>query len=309
MAVPGFIGWLLHLVYFATVGRFDAFWESIVTYNRSYAGGLISNITSPLRGEAELLPDVLAPLALAALAAFVLAAFRTRYREAALLAAFVVASWMEVAMPGRFFTHYYQLWMPSLIVGAAWFIGLLASTRKERVRYASHVVGAVLMIVLVVPQLHWYALALSHDWDALFKAQRVAPKRAAANIAAEATSRELDRLLLPGETFYEWGSEPSLYFWSRRRPPVGVLSENHLLVGPLAEVLSARVLSRLEREPPEIFVVAQWAEELPGAAHHPVLEMVRSRYRPLPAEMGRGAFELYALRGGALDERLSAESK
>lgn len=276
MTVPGFVGWLLHFVYFAAVGRFGDFWESVVTYNRSYAGDLVSNITAPLRGEAELMPDILAPLALLTLAALVLTSFRACYREAALLAAFIVASWTEIALSGRFYTHYYQLWMPCLIVGAAWLIGMLASTWRGRLRYAPHAVGAVVVVLLVVPQLHWYGLALSRDWRGLFHAQRVAPERAAANIAAEATARELDALLQPGETFYEWGSEPSLYFWSRRRPPVGILTENHLLAGPLAQKLSARALSRLESDPPEVIVVARWAEALPGAAHHPVLELARA---------------------------------
>lgn len=309
MALPGLAGWSLHFIYFAASGRLRAFWEAVVIYNRDYAGDPLSNLLAPLRGEAELLPDLLAPLALLTLASLALLAMGARHREAALLAAFVVVSWIEIALPGRFFTHYYQLWMPPLIVGAAWFIDMLAASEKIRMRHAAHIAGAVVLVLLTLPQLHWYELALSHNWEELFHAQKVAPKRAAANIAAEATARELDALLEPNETFYEWGSEPSLYFWSRRRPPAGVLSENHLLAGPLAEDLSARVLAKLEREPPEIFVVARWAEELPGAAHHPILELVRSRYRPLPAGMGRGAFSLYALRGGALDERPRANSR
>ena len=58
-------------------------------------------------------------------------------------------------------------------------------------------------------------------------------------------ARNLDNVLKPGETFYEWGNETQLYYLTRRDPPSGVLTCDPLVQGPLAEGLSLRVAADL----------------------------------------------------------------
>jgi hypothetical protein len=99
MGLVGLAGWVALLSYFAVAGRFEIFWETMVTYNRYYSGNLLLNIIAPLKGKAEILIDVLKPLAVLAAAGPILA-FITNRRRGALLIAFILSTWITVACPG-----------------------------------------------------------------------------------------------------------------------------------------------------------------------------------------------------------------
>jgi hypothetical protein len=111
--------------------------------------------------------------------------------------------------------------------------------------------------------------------------------------------QELGQLLMPGETFYEWGFETGLYFYSQRRPPTGVLCSIPLVAGPLVSTLTARVLEDLERNQPELFLI-MGKEDLNARPLHPVLEWCKNRYRVFET---RPPFVLYVRQGGRLDVR------
>ena len=41
-------------------------------------------------------------------------------RTGALFSAYILSTFIMVAVPGKFFPHYYQYWLPVLSIGAAW---------------------------------------------------------------------------------------------------------------------------------------------------------------------------------------------
>ena len=109
--------------------------------------------------------------------------------------------------------------------------------------------------------------------------------------------RELGQLLKPGETFYEWGFETGLYFYSQRRPPTGVICSSPLIAGPLVAPLTARVLEDLERNQPELFLTTGQGD-LTAQPLHPVLEWFKNRYRVFET---RPPFFLYVRQGSRLE--------
>ena len=316
VAVVAAIGvgvWGLVTGYFAVTGRFEIFREILTGTSLDYAVGdyllvverpgaisvLWRNFFAPLRHEAEFVLDMLTPLALLGGLGGVLGLFRDHRRWVFLLA-FAVATWFAIAAPGHFYGHYYQLWLPPFIIGAGWTIGILKSAAIERrLNWLPQVVGAAVLALLIWQQLPFYWMNAAGDWR---------PIESPETMAAEPLARELDGLLAPGETFYEWGGNPSLYFYNQRRAPSGILMVWWFLEGRLSAQLSAQVVADLERTQPELLVVEKkmWPE---NPADQRVSAWLAERYGPLSEDNERGPFALYLRRGGSLEARLRATLK
>ncbi len=213
--------------------------------------------------------------------------------------AFLIAAELEVASTGRFFAHYDQLLLPPLILGAAG--GVTALGERIGNKGWKCLPGAALLALLIFHEAPFYRLTPG-EW-----ANR---KYADGPVFAQALQlgRELDGMLAPGETFYEWGNETELYFAARRSPPSGVFYSYPLLDNPLAQELSQRAVGDLEKARPEVIVLNTAYYLSPGlASRHPVLQWVLGHYQPFPQNPYRKPFLLLSLKGGNLEKRLSAK--
>lgn len=298
----GLFGW------FAFQGRWDDFKQAVLTYNYYYSGFHETSFGDLLRniGGSALPFSTLAWLfllfALGCLGAW--GAGRKKEGRGPWLywAVFAVAAELEVISPGRFFAHYNQLLMPPLILGGAagavWLGGLL----KKRAGSWSWLPGAALTAFLVFHEAPFYRLS-PEEWT------RQEYIYGSVFIQSYQLGREINGLLEPGETFYEWGNESGLYFASRRSPPSGVFYSYPLLGNPLAPELCRRVVKDLEREKPELAVLnlSYYVSE-DSMRRHPVLQWIRSHYRPLPGGNLREPFLLLLLKGGHLEKRIHSPS-
>jgi 4-amino-4-deoxy-L-arabinose transferase-like glycosyltransferase len=293
--------WTYVFVYFYSQGRGPFFLGAVFLYNTEYAGHQGMNV---LRG---LTPILLAPktlwfawpLAALTLTAFVGAA-RKFPRETAMLAALIVATIIEISLPGKFFPHYYQYWLPVLCVGAAW--GAEALRRACPARFgaaAPHVAAAFALVCLLIHEAPFYRLSAT-EWSRLKYGDQF--------VNSARFAREIDRLLLPNETFYVWGSAPELYYYTRRSPPCGVLYSDPLNTGPEVLDLSVRTLIYVARVNPELFIVRLEDDQVFGHLRdHPVSRWFMERYHPLPDRPFRYGFAIFVRTGGALDRRLGGD--
>jgi len=275
--------WGVVAAYFAATGRFQAFNDAVFTYNGFYGGSVIRNLGRSF-GLRRLFPHAFLPvqLVLGALTAAGVA-YRMRHtpRYGVFMIAAMVATYVQVALPGRFFPHYYQLWLPVLSIGAG--IGMVSLMARPRWQF---VAACLALCALCVYE--WSAFALSPDeWS-----QR---KYGTVFVESRNLGRELDAALKAGETFYEWGSESGLYFYSGRRPQTGVFFNYPLIGGPLVDKLTPRVLADLDRRQPELFIIHQ-AYAFSG----PISKWFSTRYQLFPDRPVRGEFVIYARRGGRL---------
>ncbi len=293
----GLLGWMAMFGYFAMTNRFEIFWETMITYNRYYSGNLLLNIIAPLKGRAELLIDVLKPLAVLAVIGLVLALWVNR-RTGALLIAFMISAWITVGMPGQFYRHYYQLWLPPLILGTGVFIGLLPRFLKPGFEWLPHAVGAVLLVFLGLQQLPAYRTAFTSDFYSLSDPQ---------HITVESTAQQINALLLPNETFFVWGSGAITYFWSQRRPPTAVFDTRHMLAGPLADQLSTRVAEKLSSERPELFLVTGYGGYDPPLPKW-LADWLTEYYYPLATDDTKAPFKFYVRRDGNLARRIKSNN-
>jgi hypothetical protein len=296
IAAVGILTWSAVIGYFALTGRGELFWKTMFVYPRFYAGSVVTNLVRSFELK-NLLPAsmrFIAPLALAALLAFIPGSRSGTRRAKLILLAAAIGTYFAIAWPGQFWTHYYQLWLPILAIAAGWGIERFSRVRVVR-PWLRVALGAMIALALIGPQISCFTL----DADGWIR-RKYEPSFFA---RARDDARDIDRLLVPSETFFAWSDEAWVYYMTRRRPPAAALWKHHTLEGPLAEWLSRRTVEQLEANPPELFI--DW-EDLPSPPDHPITRFMRSRYVELHDGKTRWPFKFYMLRGGAMERRSRA---
>ena len=282
--------------YFAATGRWTFLWSTLVVHNLHYAGPLLPNLREGLRPGRlfpPLLRDVL-PLLAAILPVLALAAVTRWSRRVALLVAWMVTVPIAIAAPGRFYPHYYQLWLPPLCIAAGWSLAALA----QRTRLPTAVTaagGAAVALALAFQVGPAYALSAA-DWSDT--------KYGDVFLRSRDIAHEVDGMIGPRETFFQWGNEPEIYLYARRAPPTGVLWAQHMQTGPLRNQLRSRALEQLSLADPQLVV---WCRDEP-APTGALGEWFKERYEPHPTRVRQQkGFSFWVRRGGTLQRRLLAE--
>jgi hypothetical protein len=285
--------WVLTWLYFFVQGRAGAFMGAVFTYNSYYSGNLWQNLTHSFipRGASPDLLAVLIPSASLLVVAGVLGLIFGPRRQWIYLLAWALGTHLAVLLPGRFFPHYYQLWLPLLAVATGWGAALLARVLPPRLSALGYVVGLAVCAMMAMVEAPFYTIPAS-AWSV--------KKYGTIFNSSEQLASNLDQMLLPKETFYEWGSESGMYFTSKRQPPSGVLFAEHMLGGPFARILSQRLIRDLEQNKPEV-IIANRRTLAYTPASHPVIAWFAENYRPFSATKD---FLLFARRGGRLEEEM-----
>jgi hypothetical protein len=194
---------------------------------------------------------------------------------------------MTVQLPGWFFPHYYQLWLPPLVIGAAWGVELLMRVLPQRFAWCSYALAGACCAAVVMMEIPYY-LAPAKWWSV----QKYGP----IFIETEELAARINNLLPPGATFYEWGNETGFYFATRREPPSGLIFAYPLQGGPLTRKLSAQLLHDLNRNKPELMIAAH--ETMALTPRHPVSTWLKQNYRPF---WRTKSFAVMVRKGGAID--------
>lgn len=278
----GMAGWIAAFGYFAATDRLEVFYRTIVSYNSYYSGNLLTNIFAPLQGRSELFLDFMNPLVGLSLVGLIVTFIHNR-RQSALLAAFAASTWIAIAIPGHFYVHYFQLWLPPLIIGASWAIGFFTISERFWFRYGSYAAGFLLFGVLIINQVGSYQSALAGNWSKFLNPPLV---------AGEDTARKINNLLASDETFFLWGNTPNLYLLTGRKPPTAIIFHQHLFESPMVSRLSERVKEDLERERPEMLVAEIGKASVP--------EWIGRDYELMPIPQGTDTYKFYMRRGGRL---------
>jgi hypothetical protein len=157
--------------------------------------------------------------------------------------------------------------MPALVLGASLACWQLKTAAWPR---AANALAAVIAIVLVAHEAPSFAKS-ADEWSVA--------KYGSVFVVTRDLALRLDELLRPGETFYEWGSEPGLYAVTGQRPISGVLNMRFALRygGTLQSQLTQRILSDLQRSPPDLIILAEVALDR-TSKDHPVLRWIVANY-------------------------------
>jgi len=210
------------------------------------------------------------PLAILSLAGTILGLIFGPRRPWIFLLTFAFATHIAVLLPGRFFPHYYQLWLPPLAIGGGWSVSFLRRILPAAFSRLAYIVAGATCGILLMVEAPYYGLS-AEFWSV--------KKYGKIFLETERVARQIDHLLPPGATFYEWGNESGFYFSSLRTPSSDIFLAEPMVEGPLAVELSQRLIHDLERTKPELIVVdGLTLAQTPRG--HPVVNWFEENYRP-----------------------------
>jgi hypothetical protein len=239
--LPVLVVWGLTFSWFGLTDRLGILTDTLFTYGRYYAGPLEYNFWRGLT-PSRLIPSYFrfsVPLFLFLLPAFVVG-LRQGKSQWVLLAGFTAATFASIALPGKFFPHYYQYWIPILSIGLGW--ATMAYPLKQ-----GPMLGAALVLYLAIIQVSDYRLSPNEISEKKYD-QRF-------YVSIKELSKEIPNWAEPDEKFFVWAIDPGFYFYSKRRPPVGLFWCYTFYEGPLAERFTDRALAAFRREPPKFVIV------------------------------------------------------
>lgn len=199
--------WGLTTAGYALTGRAGAFFDAVFVFNLGYAAG--ESLPARLGGlvrHADALGLCWPVVVLAACGALFVRWGPVR-RAGWLFVALLAGSAAAVALPGRYWGHYYYLLLPGLILMAGPLWAFLDSYLRSR--RAGWVVAAVVLGVVAWPQVQGYWLQPGEmPVDNAFRRRMV---------WAREQGLRIGRVTEPGQSIYVWGTDVGLYYYSRRR--------------------------------------------------------------------------------------------
>jgi hypothetical protein len=305
--------WGVVVAHFALAGRLDDLLEVLVRQNLIYANGMVANLGTGL------LPSVLfwGPLlravgpvvGLIAAAAIVAAVPRARIGRPPILGpqrriwcCWFVATWLVISLPGQFLEHYFQLWLPPICIGGGWAAATLVGRGPPVRRGCGRLAVLVVLAIVGWRELSNYRLT-ADQWSAqAFQSTEYFDNDFAAQMAL---AQRIRGLLRPGETFWNLGSDNTLYFGSGVSPPTGLLYLEPLVVGPHTDRYWTRLMADLNRARPDLIVVSMPTVRI-LARSAPVLPWMRANYAIAnTGDLGHPSYHLFVRRGTDLYRRLN----
>jgi 4-amino-4-deoxy-L-arabinose transferase-like glycosyltransferase len=293
------VGWLGLSAYFLWNHRLDDFLSDIFSYNYSYVSfhsmfvGNFSEKISQLDFGAHF-GEFLVPLLLVGCAG-AWSQRKSRTRVWGFWLAYLIGSEIQVFFSGRFYPHYYQLLLPPLVLGAAWGSIQIKNFYGYKITPPKWISGFLLLFVLVFHEIPFYGISAT-EWSQ--------KKYGDIFIQSEELAGTINRILKPGETFYEWGNETGLYFTTKSSPPSGLFYSFPFFTPPMGRALSEKVILDLEAHKPELFIFSR--RYMPdGWLGLPLISWLREHYRLMPGSNPNGNFLLFMRKGGELEKRAS----
>ena len=293
----GAVAWAGLVGYLAVVGRLPAAMD--VLFRQLFASSDVGrNLAAALRPE-HLWPPCMAWAGLIGIL-WVLAAVAGRRpaspgrprrddRPGLVWAGWAVGTGLTVALPGYFFAHYYQLWVPPMCVAGGVAVGRLLRGGRGLPALARGAAVTVVMAILAVRELRPYAWP-ADEWPA--------HKAWYENFGEQAyLARRLAAVLRRDESFWVFGSDNTLYFMTGRSPVTGLLYVEPLLDDPKG-VGWARLTADLDRARPALVLIRlvhlDWLNR-----SGPLRAWILAHYDPTPANLSCPSYGFWVRRGDA----------
>ena len=288
---PGAIVWALVFIYFALVGRFPDFWQSVFVFNSNYSGSIFTNvwtfIANPVLVFHEAYKDIWF-LVLSALAWIVFS--RKEYGEPRLARGFFILIFIgvlvELASPGRYFRHYYQLMIPVISILGALFFFDLRSRFSVKENSKGKAVFVVLIILTFINLTYYQASYLYKSPDEISMI-----KHGSGAIDIREMAKYVEAHTAPCEKIYVWGGEAGIYFYAKRRAASGIFfifpiyfdSEE----GRAAKL--KRIYTDITNDPPALFIRSKGYGTFDADS---LFAFVKERYRLVKSFIDVDIYEL-----------------
>ena len=120
-------------------------------------------------------------------------------------------------------------------------------------------------------------------------------------VRTDQVATAINQLLLPDETFFQFGSECQLYTTTGRRSP-SILCDFYAVVGPMAEMQTNLMFKDFEKSPPDLILVSKLA---PIGPQYPLIPWLKGRYT-LIRSLNFDPFVAFARKGSKFEQRLAS---
>ncbi len=296
----GVLLWGLVTAYMAYTGRFQVFYDTIVTHAQAYAGKPSGNVAAAVSSN-NLLQSVhrfkvVIPLVIFTSLGVVWGLIRTKSRIWVLISLYAVGAFISIVLPGKFYRHYFQIGLPSLVVAAGWTTMLFSRGCDRWKLFISHLCAAAVLCFIVANQIPFYTtkpeVKLKNTYAELY-------------LVTQKLGKRVPSILNEDETMFQWGAESGLYFYSKRRPPASINGWSHFN-RTFGEEFTQQTLSKLKRSPPDLVFIPKYFMKI--RPDHPVQKWIIDNFSPVDGLSAEEAkyYLMMARRGSALESRLAA---
>lgn len=162
------------------------------------------------------------------------------------LATYSVGVFIMVALPGKWYPHYFQLWLPVFCIGNGWFISEIHS--KIAHRHKLILIPFITSIFIGVAILQIKPYFLNPEEISVRKYGTV-------YVEARKNAIKVGTLLRNEETFYQFGSEPEQYLYTKKRLPSGITFLSQLDFDHDTVMLSSRLIRDLDASQPILVLI------------------------------------------------------
>jgi 4-amino-4-deoxy-L-arabinose transferase-like glycosyltransferase len=276
--------WLLLFGYFGITDRGSDFIDTIFRYGAYYSGNPFQSALAGFRPR-NLAPEYFRfaiPLLLVVIPTTIWGTVRrpdAHSRPWFLLLGYIIACPMMIALPGRFFPHYFQLWLPVLALGLAWLVERCGSPMRRLS------VGFVLLAFL--GSLAWNDYRLSPEKISIRKYGRQF-------IEVRDLAEKIPLYVDEDETLYQWGIEPGYHFYANRRPASRHVWCEYLMRGPGWQKRLRETLEDLRANaPPLVIVDTRYCPPHPRS--RPFFRWLQAEYESSP-DLPRSRFARFWIR-------------
>ena len=242
--------------YFAVTDRFEPFVDAVFRFNLGYSGASepffarFARFFAPIRH--PFIFESALPLWVAGAVATGVLAWLARHTEtAALVLALVVASFVAICLPGRFWPHYYYLLIPVLAIAVPMAIShgvrVVAGDGRRRRISEGLLLGIVGGAVLMTQSTHYLSQPPFGITVKRYNSRDFWGRGQGENVRSVTD---------PGDSIFVFGNDASIYYYSKRR-----CASRYTMITGLAGGMSGaaqrrkNLLDDLQRDPPRLILV------------------------------------------------------
>jgi hypothetical protein len=253
--LPGFLVWSGVFTYFGLLGRFGDFREAVFDYNRYYSGNILLNVWKFFAKPNLLFNQSLKEIWILVVLSIAWVPFSRREYGPLRRSFFIFllfGIWAEVASPGKYFPHYYQLLIPILCIMSSLFFSDFAENLKSKKTTAITTGTFIVIFLSSLGFLSYYQAAYLKMTPEEISTTKYGP----VFVRSYELARYVKSKTSPCDTIYEWGAEIGIYYYSQRKSASGIYYIYPLLCGSSEERFNKRkrLYESVTTSPPAIFI-------------------------------------------------------
>jgi 4-amino-4-deoxy-L-arabinose transferase-like glycosyltransferase len=234
-------------VYLSTNNAWDDFFYWNITFNKQYGQASLAILESRLLGRGMQVSSEHLLLWVLALPTSIWLLSARRDSKNLFLVLLILESFIGVAMPGKFWAHYFILMIAPLSIIAGIGLACLFQRRGWLLYCALPFLTAVFL----------YSVQLTYKYYLVYSPEEVSATKfgnpvfvTSAKVAAYIKARTA-----PTDYIFQWGWEPEIYFLSNRRSPNKIITHTTISVSrETVEALVEMVTSIVNKKPKYIII-------------------------------------------------------